>query len=171
MAGFSSLLTVAGLGVSLAGSFMQASAQQTMAREQRDASLKAENARQQQTQLDASRRRRTAVREMLMARSSALATGTAQGAGQGSGVAGAMAQATATGFQTQQTVTAAEELGVRGHQANRDYAKATAKGQIGMAQGSMISSLGGAMMSMSGTIGRLGNYATGNEPTAPNYNS
>lgn len=161
MAGFSAIATGLGIGLQLVGTFMAASAQSRMAEEQKEASITAENSRRQQMQLDASRRRRQAIREMLFARSTALSTGVNQGAGgQSSGVLGAMGQATATGRQNVQTVNAAETLGGRVFDANIQFAEATARGQKGMAMGGAISSLGGALVSLAGTFGRVGTYAT-----------
>ena len=169
MAAFSSLIMGVGLATSLAGSFMQASAQSKMAKEQSAASKRAEDARQQQMQLDASRRRRQAVRDSMLARSQAMAVGTAQGASQGSSVAGAMAQATATGFQNQQTTQSAEILGAEVFSANRAYADATAKGTSKMAWGGAISSLGGMLMNNAGTLNRLGTYYTQRPYSTPQY--
>ncbi len=160
MAGFTALAIGLGVAAQVAGTVISASAQSRMAEEQRQASVAAENARRQQMQLDASRRRREAIRQMLFARSAALTTGTNQGAGQGSGVQGAIGQAVATGRQNVNTVNSAETLGGRVFDANIQYADATARGQQGMNFGSAISSLGGALVSNAGAIGRLGTYAT-----------
>lgn len=169
MAAMTSLALGLGAAASIGGTIMGAMGQMTMAKEQKEATTKAENAREAQMMLDASRRRRQAFRESLLARSTALTVGTAQGAGQGSSVAGAMAQATATGQQNQQTTNAAADLGSQVFQANREYAAATAKGQSRMAMGSALSSLGGMMMSQNGTINRLGNYYMNRPYDTPQY--
>lgn len=149
-------LSLIGTVLGLVGTFVSASAAITQAEETKRASIAAENARRQQMQLDANRRRRQAVRESLVARATALSVGTNQGAGQGTGVAGAMAQATATGRQNVQTTNSAEVLGNRVFDANIAYAEAVAKGQKAMAFGSLISSIGGALTSSAGTLGSLG---------------
>lgn len=169
MAAISSIALGLGAAASIGGTIMGASAQSKMAKEQKEATTRAENARQQQMALDADRRRRQAFRESLLARSQALTVGTAQNASQGSGVAGGMAQATATGYQNQQTVNSAEQLGARIFDANRDYAAATARGQSKMAMAGALSSFGNMIMSNSGTIGRLGTYYTQRPYDAPRY--
>lgn len=164
MAAFSSIALGLGIATSVGGTIAGASAQSKMAAGQREASQRAEDARQQQMSLDADRRRRQAFRESLLARSTALTVGTAQNASQGSGVAGGMAQATATGYQNQQTINSAENIGGRIFQANRDYAAVTAQGQSRMAFAGAMSSVGNALMSNAGTINRLGTYLTTRTP-------
>lgn len=153
--------------VSVVGQVMSYSAQQRMINEQTAASKRAENAREQQMQLDAQRRRRQAVREGLLARSMSLSAGVNQGAQYGTGVAGGMAGAMGMSLENQQGVNSGEILGSRIFQANRDYFDATQRGQAGMALGQGISALGGALTSNAGAIGRLGG-GTGSEP-APQY--
>lgn len=157
-----------GAAVSLVGTVVSASAQQTMVNEQTSASKRAENAREQQMQLDAQRRRRQAVREGLLARSMSLSAGVNQGAGYGSGVAGGMAGAMGQSLENQQGINSGEILGSRVFQANRDYFDATQKGQAGMAMGQGISAVGGAIVSNAGAIGRLGGGAGQSQaPAAP----
>lgn len=134
-----------GIGLSLVGSFMAARAQQRMIAEQTAASKRAENARQQQMQLDGMRRRRQSIRQAIAARSQALTIGTAQGAGGGSGIQSAMGGAMAMGQENQNVVAQSEVLGGRVFDANRDYFDATQRGQAGMAFGQGIASLGGAI--------------------------
>lgn len=168
MAAFSSLALGLGAATSIAGTVIGASAQSKMSEQQRAASERAENARQQQMALDADRRRRQAFREALLARSTALTVGTAQNASQGSGVAGGMAQTTASGLQNQQTIGSAEFIGSQIFDANRDYAAATARGQSRMAWAGALSSFGNMMMSNAGTINRLGTYYT-HRNSVPRY--
>lgn len=144
------------LFLQVGGAFLQYRAQQRMVKEQTAASQRAENARQQQMQLDASHRRRQAVREALIARSSNLTAGVAQGAQEGSGVQGAMGQAVNMGWENQQMTSASEVLGNRVFAANRAYSDATLRGQRGMAFGSGLSTLGGALAQMSGTMTQIG---------------
>lgn len=147
---------ILGAAVSLVGTFVSMGAQQKMINEQTSASKRAENAREQQMQLDAQRRRRQAVREGILARSMSLSAGVAQGAQYGTGVAGGMAGAMGQSFENQQGINSGEILGGRIFQANRDYFDATQKGQAGMALGQGISAIGGAISSNAGAIGRLG---------------
>lgn len=154
--GISAIIGLIGTAASVAGTVISANAQAKMANEQAQASKKAENARQQQMQMDANHRRRQSVRESILARAQALAIGVAQGAQDGSGVQSAMGQATGMGWENQQAVTSAETLGGRVFAANREYADATARGARRMAMGAGISALGGAITSVSGTIGQIG---------------
>lgn len=147
---------ILGSVVSLVGNVVSASAQQQMVNEQTAASKRAENAREQQMQLDAQRRRRQAVRESLLARSMSLSAGVNQGAQYGTGVAGGMAGAVNQGLENQQGINSGEILGSRIFQANRDYFDATQRGQAGMAMGQGISAIGGAITNNAGAIGRLG---------------
>lgn len=156
-----------GSALSVVGSFVTAGAQQQMIAEQTAASKRAENAREQQMQLDAQRRRRQAVRESILARSMSLSTGVNQGAQFGTGVAGGMAGAIGMGLENQQGVNSGEILGSRIFQANRDYFDATQRGQAAMAFGQGISAIGGAITSNAGAIGRLGG-GVGSNPT-PQY--
>jgi hypothetical protein len=150
-----------GLATSVVGTVLQYSAQTRMAKEQRSASITAENARRQQMQLDASRRTREAVRQGMVARAAAVTAGVNQGAGVGSsGVQGAIGQAVGTANQGIQTTNSASALGNRVFDANIDYANATYRGEKASGFGSLLTSLGGALMQNSGTIGRLGTYAT-----------
>lgn len=148
-------LIAIGLAASAVGTVMQASAASKAAKESKRANLMAENARQQQTQLEANRRRREAVRQALLTRSNAIATGTSQGAAQGSGVAGAAGQAVAQGMQTQQTTNAAVSIGNQIHDANRALAVSQAKMQRTQALGGAISALGGGLVDMAPTFGRI----------------
>lgn len=159
MAALSSIAIGLGLAASVAGAGYSAYKQNQASKAAEKASIKAENARQQQNQLDAARRRRQAFRESLLARSQAVSAGANQGALMGSGVAGGIAQATATGFQNQQTINSSQTLGNQVFSANRQFASATAMGQQGAAWGGALTSLGGALMANAGTIGRLGTYS------------
>lgn len=164
------IIGLVGAAVSLAGSLYASAAQQKMIAEQTQASKKAENARQQQMQLDAAHRRRQAVREALMARSMSLAVGSSQGAQYGSGVVSAMGQATAMGAENQQVTTSTEVLGGRVFSANREYFEATKRGQGQMAIGQGIAAIGGAISSNAGAISQIGTYF-GSRPAGSTLNS
>jgi hypothetical protein len=151
-----------GTALSLVGTVVSTVAQNQMVAEQTAASKRAENAREQQMQLEAQRQRRISVRQALLARSQSLAVGTAQGAQYGSGVAAAMGGAVAQGQENQSNVNSGEILGGRIFQANRDYFDATQRGQAGISLGQGISALGGAIVSNAGAIGRLGGNMSGN---------
>lgn len=160
---------IIGAAVSTAGSLISAGAQGRMVAEQTRASKMAENSREQQMRLDAAHRRRQGVREALLARSQSLAVGGAQGAGRGSGVQAAQGIATGMGLENQQTASATENIGGRIFSANREYFEATQRGQRGMALGSGMQAIGGALTSNSGTIHRIGTYF-GNRPQGSTLN-
>lgn len=164
-----SVVGAIGLGLSLAGTAVSTIAQGRMVAEQTAASKKAENARQQQMQLDAAHRRRQSIREALLARSMGLTVGTAQGAQAGSGVAAAGGQAIAMGAENQQVTSATEVLGSRVFAANREYFEATQRGQMRMAFGQGLSAIGGAVVNNAGTINQLGEYF-GSRPAGSNLN-
>jgi hypothetical protein len=153
-----SAIGLIGTAVSLAGSFMQASAQNKMVQEQTNASKRAENSRQQQMQLESQRQRRSAVREAIINRATAQSVGVAQGAQYGSGVAAAMGNAVSEGQYNVNTTNQGQNLGNRIFKANRDYFDATAKGQKAMSVGAGISAIGGAITSNAGTISQVGTY-------------
>lgn len=159
--GFAAVVGLIGTGLQVAGSMQASAAQQRMVEQQTAASMRAENAREQQMQLDAQQRRRGSIREAIQARSMALSAGVSQGAQFSSGVAGGMAGAMAAGAENVQTTTQAEILGGRVFQANRDHHQATLQGSRGMARGQAMQALGGALVSSAGAIGRLGSFATG----------
>jgi hypothetical protein len=160
--GMTAALIGVGLAVAGAGAYMQHRATERMAREQKAASTRAENLRQQQNQLDAMRRRRQAYRESILARSQAMAAGTNMGsAGAGSsGVIAGAGNAVSTGAQNQQTLNSSQVIGAGMFDANRDYANATARGQIGQSWGSTLTSLGGMLIQNAGTFSRVGTYAS-----------
>lgn len=161
----SAAMGMIGMGIQLVSGVMSAGAQAEMANKQASASIRAENAREQQMRLDSHRQRRQAVREGLLARSMSLIAGVSQGAQYGSGVAAGLAQATSGAAQNVQAISSNEVTGGRIFQANRDYYRATAEGQAQIAMWQGIGSIGGAIANNAGAIGRIGGQA----PGAPNY--
>ena len=128
--------------------------------QQAEAQKRAENLRERQMNLDAQRRKRETLREAIVARSQALATGTAQGAQSGSALAGGMAQITGRANLSNRDTRQNQQIGAGIFQANRDAASAQTLGYLG--QG--LTSFGGMMMNNAGTISRVGTYYT-----APSY--
>lgn len=168
--GAAAIIGLVGTAVSVAGTVVAANAQAKMVAEQTQASKKAENARQQQMQMDANHKRRQSVREGLMARAMNLAVGVAQGAQDGSGVQSAMGGAMGMAAENQQVTTAAEVAGSRVFAANRQYADATAAGARGMAMGQGLSAIGGAITSNAGMITQIGStFGAGNSAYKSNY--
>lgn len=153
-----SMIGLIGVAIGLVGAGLTYSAQMKMANAQEAASKKAENAREQQMQLDSAHRKRQAVREAIVARSMSLSAGVNANAQDGSGVAASMGQATAMGGENQQVTNSTEILGSRVFAANREYFEATRKGQQGMAFGQALGSFGGALQSAAPSLQRLGTY-------------
>jgi hypothetical protein len=122
-----------------------------------------ENLRQQQMNLDAARKKREIVRASMQARSAALATTTAQGvAGQGGsslqGAYGSIAGRTGVNWLG---VDQNQQIGnsiFASHQNQLEAYKQAASAQSTMALGAGLSSLGGAILSNAGTIGKVGTY-------------
>lgn len=145
-----------GTAVSLVGTVISSSAQTEMIAGQTRASKRAESLREQQMMLEAHRRRRQSARAAILARSQNLSVGTQQGATGGSGLTSALSGAISQGKQNISGINSSETIGGGVFQSNRDYFNATQKGQGGMALGQGISSIGGALVSNAGAIGRLG---------------
>lgn len=132
------------------------------------AQQRAENLREQSMTIDADRKRREFIRQGQIARAQALTVATSQGAAQSSGLQGAYGQ---IGGQTDWNILGVNEQEEIGHgmfQANRDLLQARSQGaeadsQIALGKG--ISSLGGALVSNMGAIGRI--YDTGMNSVGP----
>lgn len=135
--------TVIGTGVSAFGQ-IQAS----------QASEKAERLRKRQLNLTSARRRREAVREALVARSTATANATNQGAQFGSGLAGGQSQIQGAAGRSIQDTNQAQDIGVGIFSANAAIARGRGLESIGGG----ISSLGGAIGQNQGGFDRLGTY-------------
>lgn len=140
------------------------------------AQRRAEQLRQRQMELDAQRKRREALRNMLIARSTALANITAAGAGQGSALPGATAGIMGQFGRQIQAVNQNQIIGAGMFEANMDSftaqaANARAQGQAGVGQA--LVSLGGSIVQNVGAIDRVGTTlfsgssapTTGWEPT------
>jgi hypothetical protein len=139
-------LTAAGTAIGVKGSMAQAKA-----------SEKAEDNRKAQMTLDASRQRREAIRQGIVARSQALFNANNQGAEAGSGLPGGYGQIQGeTGRQTT-AINQNEQIGANIFSANKDFYKA----QGVVAFGSGLAGLGQTVLSNLGPLTRLGNYAAG----------
>lgn len=151
--GIELIIGAIGLGISAAGTIAQYQGQQKQAK----AAKRSEQLREKQMNLDATRQRRQAIRQAILARSQALTSGANQGAGVGSsGVQGAIGQATNTEAQSVLGVNQNQSIGGGIFSANRDYAA----GGTMAATGQGISSLGGALFNNAGTITRIAGFAS-----------
>ena len=127
-----------------------------------DAQQQSEALRQKQMNLDAMRRQREIVRAGIQARSLALATATTQGAQGGSGVQGGFAQIAGRTNWNALGVAQNQEIGNAMFASNQNLltayrSSANAQTDVSTYQG--LTSLGGAIMTNAGAIGRVGNYA------------
>jgi hypothetical protein len=139
-------LTAAGTGIAVKGQMGMSAAQK-----------KGEKLRKAQMDLDASRQRREAIRQGIVARSQALYNANAQGAEGGSGLPGGYGQVTGETGRQVQAVNQNQQIGAGIFAANRDYYSQSSVASFG--QGMV--SLGGTILNNLGPMTRLGNYAAG----------
>ncbi len=141
-------------GIGLATAAIGSAVQYEGTVQQSEASQKAERLRQQQMNLDAYRKRREVVRQMILAQ----ATGKANAASQGASVTGDSAviggsqQAASTSGVNQTDIAQSQGIGNKLFQANADFAA----GQITSSWGSNIQQAGGGIMQNSDVISRVG---------------
>lgn len=119
--------------------------------ESADASKDAEKARKQQMNLDAARRRRSAIRESIVARGLALNTAAAQGASEGSAVSGAVAQISGNAAESISNTNQNVQLGNAIYDANGRRASAESMSGIG----SGISTWGSMIMQNADKLKKL----------------
>jgi hypothetical protein len=141
VAGVAGALSAIGTIGSMVGSFIQYSAAQ-----------KAEKAREQQMELEASRARREQIRKAQAARARAVAVATNQGAGQTSALLGGIAQIGNEANRNIVAINQDESLGHTIFEANRQ----AAFGGLISSLGSGVSSLGGAFANNTDTLIRQG---------------
>lgn len=132
---------------SLAGAGLGFYGQQKQAKAQK----KAERLRQRQMDLEASRRRRSIIREATIARANALSGATAGNAQYGSGLQGGYGQINNQATQNIQATNQSQEIGAGIFAANRQYAEGAQIANLG--QG--ISSLGGGLGNFISTFPRV----------------
>jgi hypothetical protein len=149
MAAISTIIAGIGLGIAAAGAGIQAYG--TM--QQSEASQKAERLRNRQMNLEATRRRRQIIREMIINQAQGRANAANQGAtGGDSAVLGAQAQQTNSAAQNTLATNQSQQIGQGIFNANAQYAQ----GQVTSSWGGNISSVGGSIMKNAGTIARVG---------------
>lgn len=169
MAAISTIIAGIGLGIAAGGAALQYSAAQKAQKSQEESiaiQQRSEALRQQQMNLDATRRKREIVRTALAQRAAALTTTTNQGASGpgGSSLAGAYGSIAGREGVNELGVSQNQELGNSMFTNNRallqSYRGAAAAATMG-ALGSGISSLGNALVKNQGTIGKIGDYFFG----------
>lgn len=169
MPAVSTLIAVAGLAVAGAGAAVSYGAAKQNAAAQTaalDAQKQSEALRQQQMNLDATRRKREIIRQSVAARSAAVAQTTAQGAsGAGGsslpGAVGSIAGRQGVGFEG---IDQNQQIGnsiFAAHQAQLTAYQSAANAQSVGALGAGITSLGGAFISNAGTFGKVGAFVGG----------
>lgn len=130
--------------------------------EQTKASIRAERARERQAQLEASRRRREIVRNLIRNRALSTARVTAQGAGlDSSGFAGATAQGFNTAGNQTVAVNQNAELSSEVFSANEQFAQAGGRAnqaRSDISAGQSIAQSGDQLIRNLGTIDRVGTY-------------
>lgn len=149
MALVSTIIAGIGLGIAAIGAVNQYDAAKDAAK----ASEKAEKLRKRQMNLDAARRRRQVIREMLIARATSRANAAGQGVqGGDSAVIGGMQQATASAGMNTLAINQSQSIGQGIFSANADYAAAQGR----QATGEAISGFGMSVAKNSATIARVG---------------
>lgn len=149
----STVIAAVGLGLAAGGVATSTVAQMEASQQAK----KAEKVRQAQMELSAQRQRRQAIRESVVARSQALAAATAQGAQFGSGLEGGRSQITSEAGHNVNNINNSALLGRQLFRANAR--QQSAQGIASLGNG--ISSLGGALVQNSQTLGRVTNYTMG----------
>lgn len=138
MAAISTVIAAIGVAAGIAGTVVQYGAMQ-----------KAEKKREELANLDALRQKREQVRKVQIARAQALAAGVAAGTQDSSSVQGGMGSASSQGAYNIQGISQSRQIGSQISSANQ-------QANFGAA----LSSLGGAVVNMSDTLGRIGEYAS-----------
>jgi len=150
MAALTSILLGVGLAASAAGSYMSYKGSQQTAK----ATTQAENARQRSMNLDAARRRRALVRDMLSANATNTAMATAGGTATSSLAGGMYGSVMGQGGNNMLGVSQNQQLGNEIFSANAQ----ARSGSTMAATGNGLQSLGGAIVQNRETIGRVGGY-------------
>lgn len=161
----SAIIAAVGVAASIAGTAVsyRASQQQVKAQKQLVAAQQsAENSRQQQMNLDATRKKREIIRQAQVARAAAVSTANAQGAGDTSALAGAEGAISGQSGVNYLGVAQNQQIGNDIFSANASAGAARMKeadagGLSGL--GSGLGSLGGALVKNSGTIARIGGWS------------
>jgi len=141
IAGLAIAASVVGTGLSVYGS-VQAN----------KASKRAEQLREKQMNLEATRKQRELIRQKQVQNAQALAVATAQGAQQGSGLQGAYGSISGSTGRQQLATSQNQEIGAGIFAANRSAASASTIADAGGG----LSSLGQGILNNYGTLQRVG---------------
>ncbi len=138
-----------GLGIAAAGAGVQYTGQVKAEK----AADKSEQLREQQMNLDAQRKRRQAIREMIINRSIAVSNGVNQGASTNdSSIIGSQSQQTNSAAQNLVATTQSQGIGHGLFKANAEYAAGQGVANLG----GNISGFGGQVVQNSEMISRVG---------------
>lgn len=153
MAALSTIIAGIGVAAGLAGTAVSVGAANAASQ----ASIRAENLREKQMNLELARQKRQAIRAGIRARSQAASNANNQGASSGSGLQGGFGQIAQGTGENMVGIGQAGQIGSGIFQANRDSASA----QSLVSFGGGLSSLGGSLIDNASTIGRIGTFASG----------
>lgn len=149
MAAVSTIIAGIGLAIGAGGAFLNFQADKKAAKE----SKKAEKLREQQMNLDAMRKRREVIRQMIVAKATGASNAAVQGVSGGdSAVVGGQAQAVATAARNTSAINQSQSIGQGIFDANAGIAAAQRTGAWGQA----FQSVGGGLIENSETISRVG---------------
>lgn len=153
MAAISTIIAGVGLGLGAVGAGVQYAGQ----RRAQAGAERAERLRQAQTELESQRQRRNIARQATVARATALSNSSAQGAEGGTGLQGGYGQIQGQAGNAMVAVNQNQDMTRNMFAFNRQISR----GQTQTSMGSGLSSLGGALVNNSETIGRVGSYTFG----------
>lgn len=151
MAAVSSILmgvAVAGTAVAYKGKKQEAQGRSEMTA----ASIRAEDARERQMNVEAQRAQREIARKAQVARSMAIVRGANQGALYGSAIPGAEGQIASQAGQESNAVEQNKDIGTDIFAANRAYARASQK----TSEGASIAGFGTSLIGLSQPIAQIG---------------
>lgn len=172
MPAISTIIGAIGLGIAAGGAVMQQDAARKNAHQQQEFQEQAlaeqqhqEALRSQQMNLDSMRRKRSALRDAMVARATTESVATNQGAQFGSAVPGAYGGIEGTSGNSILATNQNAQLGGQMFASNahlsgiyRNAASASSSYQSDSAMFSGMSSLGGMMMNNAQTIGKVGSW-------------
>lgn len=153
MAALSTIIAGVGLGIGAAGTVAQVAGQ----RKSSAAAERAERLRETQMNIENARQQRQIARQVTVARAQAVSNAAMQGAQESSGLAGGYGQIQGQAGSASVASNQNTQIGAGIFSANAQMSQGNTLASIG----SGISSLGGALVNNSQTLGRIGNYAFG----------
>lgn len=153
MAAISTIIAGVGLAAGIGGTIAQVSGQRRAAK----AAEQAETLREAQMNLENTRQQRQIRRQAIIAAATATSNAATQGAMDSSAVGGAIGQIQGQAGSAAVASNQNTAIGSSMFDVNRRIASANSQASFGAG----ISSLGGALVQNSETLGRIGNYAFG----------